>query len=224
MGRAAIGISGCAGLVGVYGAYELIATTHHRAGWFWLFLGMTVLFLAQIVAVQRALADRDEARRSAERAESRAVAPSQRAFNVEAGGDVHTNIGTMATSFGPGAMHFSADRIVQGTGQMPPREQVREKVVALADTFRGHLQSGQQVQPQNQRELEEALDGVVRERFRWPVHEVTCLLRLMGFPDHQVDHLEQNCGRQSGLGSAIGALDQIAALLESGSEDAQGEQ
>jgi hypothetical protein len=61
MSKGVLALSGAGGLAGLYGVYELIQEAHHRSGWFWLFLGATVLFVAQIQTVQRALAERDEA-------------------------------------------------------------------------------------------------------------------------------------------------------------------
>jgi hypothetical protein len=60
MGKGMMTLSGAGGFAGVYGIYELIHETHNRSGWFWLFLGATILFVAQIRAVQRLLKERDE--------------------------------------------------------------------------------------------------------------------------------------------------------------------
>jgi hypothetical protein len=65
MGRSALAVTGIGSLLSGYGLYELIKEGNHHEALFWLFLGVGLLFLAQVGAVQRALKEREAARASA---------------------------------------------------------------------------------------------------------------------------------------------------------------
>ncbi len=96
VGKGAFAIGGAGGVVGVYGVAQLVQHgVKHSSGWMWLALCFLVLFLAQIRAVQAALA----------MAEGRSAGVTQTAVSMAAGATVPGNI--------------SLDRIQMSAGQLP---------------------------------------------------------------------------------------------------------
>lgn len=65
MTKGAFAVSGAGGALGIVGVVQLVSHgPKHASGWMWIAAGAAVLFLAQIWAVQKALEEREVARRT----------------------------------------------------------------------------------------------------------------------------------------------------------------
>jgi hypothetical protein len=94
--KGAFALGGFGGAAGLYGVYVLITQTHNRSGWFWVALGLGLLFLAQTRAVQTAIRQAEEARNSVQ-------SVSQKLVHMEGGDSSLVLTGNVQSMQLPGA-------------------------------------------------------------------------------------------------------------------------